>query len=490
MSDAANILIGKGDKRVSIDHKHTDRHGLIAGVTGTGKTVTAQVLAEGFSRHGVPVFMTDIKGDLSGICQAGKPHPKVAERVRHIGIDNFAFDNNTCIFWDLYGEKGHPIRVSVSDMGPILLSRLLNLNDTQEGIITIVFRFADEEGLLLLDLKDLKTILKFIGDNAKQLRSEYGNISSASVGAIQRRIIVLEENGAEALFGEPQLDVLDLMQADSKGRGIVNVLAADNLLVYPNMYATFLLWLLSEFFEYLPESRDRDKPRFVFFIDEAHLLFDDAPKALMEKIELVVSQIRSKGVGIYFISQSPLDIPQEIHGHLGNHIQHALRAFTPKDKKSVQATADNMRKNPAFNTEQTITELGVGEALISTLGENGFPAMVERVLICPPSSRIGPVSNTERNKINLASDLTGRYDKPEGRESAHKLLRARVMKMIADFNLPDSTAQTVEKKKTDRHQQSISETLAKSVARSIGSQVGRQITRGIMGGLFGGNRRL
>lgn len=488
MSDVANILIGKGDKHVSLDSRYANCHGLIAGATGTGKTVTLQVLAEGFSRLGVPVFMTDVKGDLSGISQAGKPHPKVEERTKHIGIDNFAFDDNSCILWDLYGEKGHPIRATISDLGPILLSRLLNLNDTQEGIMTIVFRFADDEGLLLLDLKDLRTILKFIGDNAKQFRSEYGNISSASVGAIQRRLTGLEEDGAEPFFGEPQLDLQDLMLVDSKGRGNINILAADKLMMQPRLYATLLLWLLSEVFEDLPEPSDQNKLRFVFFIDEAHLLFDEAPKALVEKIEQVIRRIRSKGVGIYFVTQSPLDIPETVLAQLGNRVQHALRAFTPKDKKSVKATADTMRQNPNFDAEQTITELGVGEALVSTLEGNGISSIVERTLICPPVSRIGSASDAERRKVNLASPFAGRYDKPIDRESAREKLKIRVTKMVPDCKVPESEATPVKNKSNDRQQQSVGEALAKSVVRSIGSQVGRQISRGILGGLFGGNR--
>lgn len=489
MPDLANILIGKGEKPVSLNPRHANRHGLIAGATGTGKTVTLQVLAEGFSRIGVPVLMADVKGDLSGLSQAGKPHPKVEERVKHIGIEHFAFDNNSCIFWDLYGEKGHPIRATISDMGPTLLSRLLDLNDTQEGIMSIVFRFADDEGLLLLDLKDLRTILKFIGDNAKQLRSEYGNISSASVGAIQRRLIALEEDGAGAFFGEPQLALSDLTQIDSKGRGNINILAADKLMLHPRLYATFLPWLLSELFEDLPETGDPAKPRFVFFIDEAQLLFDEAPKALVEKIEKVINQIGKKGVGVYFITQSPLDIPENILGQLGNRVQHALRAFTPKEKKTVKATAGTMRQNPSFDAAQAITELGVGEALVSTLEENGMPAIVERTLICPPLSRIGPASDTERNDVNMASPFAGRYDTTTERESAREKLKARVTKMVVDFDLPESKPTPAKNNSPDRQQQSVSEALAKSVVRSIGSQVGRQITRGILGGLFGGNRR-
>ena len=370
MAEVENILIGKGENRVTLQPKYANRHGLIAGATGTGKTITLQVLAEGFSRIGVPVFMADVKGDLSGISQQGSAHPKVDERVEHIGIDDFEFDSNSCVFWDLFGDKGHPVRATISDMGPTLLSQLLGLNETQTGIMTVVFRFADDEGLLLLDLKDLTTTLKFIGDNAKQFKADYGNISSASVGAIQRRLIELEESGADEFFGEPQLDLWDLMRVDSNGRGNINVLAADKLMMKPKLYATFLLWLISELFEDLPEVGDQDKPRLVFFFDEAHLLFEDAPKALVEKVEMVVRLIRSKGIGIYFITQSPLDIPEDVLGQLGNRVQHALRAFTPKDKKAVRATAQTMRENPAFDSETAIMELGVGEALVSTLEED------------------------------------------------------------------------------------------------------------------------
>ncbi len=488
MSDLAHILLGKGEKLVRLNPQFANRHGLITGATGTGKTVTLQVLAEGFSRIGVPVFMADAKGDLSGISQAGKPHPKVEERVKRIGIENFSFDKNSCVFWDLYGEQGHPIRSTISDIGPILLSLLLGLNDKQEAIMAIVFRFADDEGLLLLDLKDLRTTLKFIGDNAKQFRSEYGNISSASVGAIQRRLLALEDAGAENFFGEPQLHLRDLISVDPKGHGNINIFVADKLMKHPGLYAAFLLWLLSELFEDLPEVSDQDKPRFVFFFDEAHLFFDGAPKALIEKVAKVVRTIRSKGVGVFFITQSPLDIPEEILGQLSNRIQHALRAFTPKDKKSVKATAQTMRQNPAFDAEQTITELGVGEALVSTLEEDGISSIVERTIICPPVSQIGPASESERNNIITNSPFAGHYDKTLDRETAHEKLKTRVAKMVIDFNEPESNTTTATKKSTEHQRQSVGEALAKSAARSIGSQVGRQISRGILGGLFGGSR--
>ena len=510
MAEVENILIGKGENRVTLQPKYANRHGLIAGATGTGKTITLQVLAEGFSRIGVPVFMADVKGDLSGISQEGSAHPKVEERVKHIGIDDFAFDDNSCVFWDLFGDKGHPVRATISDMGPTLLSQLLGLNDTQAGIMTVVFRFADDEGLLLLDLKDLTTTLKFISDNAKQFKADYGNISSASVGAIQRRLIELEESGADEFFGEPQLDLWDLMRVDSNGRGNINILAADKLMMKPKLYATFLLWLISELFEDLPEVGDQEKPRLVFFFDEAHLLFEDAPKALVEKVEMVVRLIRSKGIGIYFITQSPLDIPEDVLGQLGNRVQHALRAFTPKDKKAVRATAQTMRENPSFDSETAIMELGVGEALVSTLEEDGIPSIVERTMVRPPVSRIGPVTEAERGKVLKSSPFAGRYDKEIDRESAHEKLKARVQKIEAPepasgpaLNQFPTAAQKAAAQQSQqktattratakpkgRQRQTVTEALTKSVVRSIGSSVGRQIGRGLLGGIMGTRRR-
>ncbi len=505
MADVKNILIGKGDKLVTLQPQYANRHGLIAGATGTGKSVTLQVLAEGFSRIGVPVFMADVKGDLSGISQKGTEHPKVTERVKEIGIDDFAFDDNTCVFWDLFGEKGHQIRATISDMGPTLLSQLLGLNDTQTGIMSVVFRFADDEGLLLLDLKDLTTTLKFIGDNAKQLKSDYGNISSASVGAIRRKLLELEDSGADEFFGEPQLDLWDLIRVDSNGRGNINILAADKLMMKPKLYATFLLWLISELFEDLPEVGDQEKPRFVFFFDEAHLLFDDAPKALVEKVEMVVRLIRSKGVGIYFITQSPLDIPEDVLGQLGNRVQHALRAFTPKDKKAVRATAQTMRENPAFDSEAAIMELAVGEALVSTLEDDGIPSIVERTMIRPPVSRIGPATESERNSAITSSPFAGRYDKEIDRESAHEKLKARVEQIEAPkLNQFPSAAQKLNQfpaaaqqapqqrapaKPRGRQRQTVTEALTKSVVRSVGSSIGRQIGRGLLGGIMGTRRR-
>ncbi|MGV6816551.1 MAG: helicase HerA-like C-terminal domain-containing protein [Thiotrichales bacterium] len=484
------ILIGKGEKQVFLLPKYANRHGLIAGATGTGKTVSLQVLAEGFSRLGVPVFMADVKGDLSGITQPGKEHPKITERIETIGIEGFDFHGFPGVFWDLYGEQGHPIRATISDMGPLLLSRLLDLNDTQEGILNIAFRFADDEGLPMLDLADLRTTLKYVGDNRKDFQTAYGNISPASIGAIQRRLLVLEEQGADEFFGEPALDLWDFMRTGHGGLGNINILAADKLMQSPRLYATFLLWLLSELFEHLPEVGDLDKPRLVFFFDEAHLLFEDAPKALVDKVEQVVKLIRSKGVGVYFVTQNPLDIPDEVLGQLGNRIQHALRAFTPRDQKAVRAAAQTFRANPKLDTEKTIMSLGVGEALVSTLEEGGVPGIVEQTLICPPSSRIGPASDSERAEVMRKSPFAGRYDQEIDRISAHEKLTERMEKLAADAE--QAELELEEAKRQGRvssgrgRRQSVGEALAKSVARSIGSQIGRQIVRGILGSVFRG----
>ena len=478
MSDNPHILIGKGDQHVFLNPRYANRHGLIAGATGTGKTVSLQVLAEGFSALGVPVFMSDIKGDLSGICQPGKEHPKIDERIEKIGIEGFSLASSPVVFWDLFGKQGHPIRATVSDMGPTLISRLLDLNETQEGVLNIAFKFADDEGLLILDLKDLQSTLKFVGENAREFRDQYGNVSSASVGAIQRRLLVIEEQGADLFFGEPALELWDFMRTDHRGKGNINILAADQLMENPRLYATFLLWLLSELFEELPEVGDMDKPRFVFFFDEAHLLFDDAPKALLEKIETVVRLIRSKGVGIYFISQSPLDIPDSVLSQLGNRVQHALRAFTPRDQKAVKTTAQTMRPNPDFDTTEVITQLGVGEALVSTLEEDGVPSIVEKTLICPPRSRIGPATDMEREQVIRTSPLMGRYDDTVDRESAYEILQARAAKH----------AETEAKKGTGRsggrRRQSVGETFMKSMARSIASRLATRIVRGVMGSIL------
>ncbi|HGG61106.1 MAG TPA: DUF853 family protein [Gammaproteobacteria bacterium] len=485
-----NILIGKGEKKVYLNPRFANRHGLIAGATGTGKTVSLQVLAEGFSRLGVPVFMADVKGDLTGISQPGSPHPKIEERIEKIGIDDYAFEGFPTVLWDLLGEQGHPVRATISDMGPLLLSRLLDLNDTQEGVVNIAFRFADDEGLLMLDLDDLRTTLKYIGENRKTFQNEYGNISPASIGAIQRRLLVLEEQGADKFFGEPALDLWDFMRTGNKGHGQINILMADQLMTSPRLYATFLLWLMSELFEDLPEVGDLDKPRLVFFFDEAHLLFDDAPKALVEKVEQVVKLVRSKGVGIYFITQNPLDIPDEVLGQLGNRIQHALRAFTPRDQRAVKAAAQTFRENPNLDTVETITNLGVGEALVSMLEDGGVPGIVERTLIRPPASRIGPATDPERAELLRKSPLAGRYDNPIDRESAHEILKERAEKAAREAE--EAAARMAEEKqrqrmaRSGRRRQSVGEAMAKSIARSIGSQLGRRIVRGILGSIFRG----
>jgi len=419
------LLLGKGDHQVFLDPEYANRHGLIAGATGTGKTVSLQVLAEGFSRIGVPVFLADVKGDLSGITQAGKPHPKVDERIEKIGITDHEFQGYPSVFWDLFGVQGTPIRTTITDMGPLILSRLLDLNDTQEGVINVAFKFADEQGLALLNLDDLRSTLRYIGDNRAAFQNEYGSVSNASIGAIQRRLLVLEQQGAENFFGEPALDIWDMMRTGDGGHGQINILAADKLMEAPRLYATFLLWLISELFEELPEVGDMDKPRMVFFFDEAHLLFSDAPKALVQKVEQTVKLIRSKGVGIYFITQNPTDIPDDVLGQLGNRVQHALRAFTPKDQKAVRAAAQTFRANPKLDTETTIMELGVGEALVSVLEDKGTPSVVERTLICPPHSRIGPATKAERSEVQRNSPLLGKYDEMRDRESAHEELKER-----------------------------------------------------------------
>jgi len=405
------IIAMSAGKEIVLLPNMANRHGLITGATGTGKTVTLQKMAESFASIGVPVFMADVKGDLSGIGAAGVAAEKMLKRLESIGVKDFQPRANTAVFWDVFGESGHPVRATISDMGPLLLARLLNLNETQSGVLTLVFKIADDNGLLLLDLKDLRAMIQFVGDNAKQFTTEYGNVSAASIGAIQRGLLALEQQGGDKFFGEPMLDIADLMQTDSEGRGVVNVLAADRLYNNPKLYSTFLLWMMAELFEQLPEVGDPEKPKLVFFFDEAHLLFNDAPAALLEKIEQVVRLIRSKGVGIYFVTQNPLDIPETVLGQLGNRVQHALRAFTPRDQKAVKTAADTMRPNPAFNTSDVITELGVGEALISFLDEKGRPAQVERSFVIAPSSRLGVLSGDERAKAIRESTIYGHYEK-------------------------------------------------------------------------------
>ncbi|WP_442592639.1 helicase HerA-like C-terminal domain-containing protein [Parapusillimonas sp. JC17] len=402
-----------------------NRHGCITGATGTGKTVTLQVLAEAFSRMGTPVFVADVKGDLTGISQAAEPSPKLQERLAKLGLPEPAWGGSPVVLWDIFGEQGHPVRATVSDMGPLLLARMLELNDTQEGVLSLVFKVADDEGQLILDLKDLRAMLQNVADRAAELRVRYGNVSSASIGAIQRSLLRLEGQGAEQYFGEPMLDVFDMIRIDANGRGVVNVLAADKLMQSPRLYAVFLLWLLSDLYERLPEIGDPDKPKFVFFFDEAHLLFNDAPRILLEKIEQVVRLVRSKGVGVYFVTQNPLDIPDTVLGQLGNRVQHALRAFTPRDQKAVKTAAQTMRPNPGLDIEAAITELGVGEALVSMLDEKGRPCITERVWMVAPGSRIGPASQSERQAIRSGSLLAGKYEQSIDREFAYEILQKR-----------------------------------------------------------------
>ncbi len=477
------LPIAKTDNFLGLLPRMANRHGLIAGATGTGKTVTLRVLAEHFSRIGVPVFMADVKGDLSGLAEAGGDHPKVMERVETLGLENFTPQGFPVVFWDLFGEQGHPVRTTISEMGPLLLARLLDLNPTQSGILTLVFKVADDQGMLLLDLKDLQAMIRFVGDNAKDFRTTYGNVSSASIGAIQRSLLALEQQGAESFFGEPALNLDDLMQTGSDGLGVINILAADQLIQTPKIYATFLLWLISELFEQLPEIGDPDKPRIVFFFDEAHLLFDDPPEALLDKIEQVVRLIRSKGVGIYFVSQNPLDIPDTILGQLGNRVQHALRAFTPRDQKAVRAAAQTFRPNPPLDVEQVITEVGVGEALVSCLDAKGIPAPVERALICPPASRLRPLDFQERDHVRSKSMVGTFYDQDIDRESAYEKLMARAQQQEAE---PSPTRRSRSRQKNSV--EDIFGAAAKSAARSIGTQIGRQIIRGVLGSFFGKRR--
>jgi len=484
MDNDLGIFIGKGEQPVYLLPRFANRHGLIAGATGTGKTVSLQILAEAFSRRGVPVFMADVKGDLSGLCQAGKVHPKLQERADTIGLEHYTYEAFPVVFWDLFGKQGHRVRTTVSEMGPLLLSRMLGLNDTQEGILYAVFRIADDQGLLLLDLKDLRALLTFAGENAKDLRLEYGNISGASIGAIQRRLLVLEQEGARQFMGEPALDLFDFMRMSPGGFGNINILAADKLMQTPKLYATFLLWLLSELFEELPEVGDPEQPRLVFFFDEAHLLFKGAPQALVDKVEQVVRLIRSKGVGVYFVTQNPLDLPDPILGQLGNRIQHALRAFTPRDQKAVRAAAETFRPNPAFNAADAIKELGVGEALVSTLGGKGIPGRVERVLIRPPASRLGPATRAERGTVMEASLFRERYDQPLDRRSAYEMLNERAAK-AAQQEAAAKAGKPARKTSGRRsNRQGVMEAMLKSIVRSIGSSLGRQISRGVLGSIL------
>ncbi len=479
-----------------------NRHGLIAGATGTGKTVTLQVLAEQFSNAGVPVFMADVKGDLTGISQPGGNNSRVTDRAALLKMGELAYKACPVTLWDIFGEQGHPLRATVSEMGPLLLARVLNLNETQEGVLALIFKVADDNNLLLLDLKDLRALLQYAGENAASFTTSYGNISPASIGAIQRGLLALEQQGGDKFFGEPALKLDDLLQTDN-GRGVVNILAADKLLSSPRLYATFLLWLLSELFENLPEVGDRDKPKLVFFFDEAHLLFNEAPPNLLEKIEQVVRLVRSKGVGVYFITQNPLDIPDTVLGQLGNRVQHALRAYTPRDQKAVKTAAQTFRTNPNLNTETAITELGVGEALISFLDDAGKPTIVERAFVCPPCSQIGPITPEQRQALMQNSLVAGVYDTLVDRESAHEKLQGKLVAaakieiapektdggggkftdMLKDMILPGAAPA-----KGGRTREGVGEAMAKSVARAVGSQLGRQIVRGILGSIFGGKR--
>lgn len=487
-----NLLIAKGEREHYFLSRMANRHGLISGATGTGKTVSLQVIAENFSSIGVPVFMADIKGDLSGISQPGTPSPKIVERIEKLGLKDFNFAGCPVVFWDVFGEQGHPLRATVSDMGPLLFSRLLNLNEIQSGVLSLVFKIADDNGLLLLDLKDLRAMLQFVGDNAEKFTTEYGKISTASIGAIQRALLTLEEQGADKFFGEPALELEHLMQTDRNGKGIINILVADKLLTNPKLYATVLLWLLSELFENLPEVGDQDKPKLIFFFDEAHLLFSDVPKILLEKIEQVVRLIRSKGVGVYFVTQTPLDIPEIVLGQLGNRIQHALRAFTPREQKVVKTVAQTFRTNPKLDVEKAITELKVGEALVSFLDENGQPGIVDRALILPPKSQIGPITQDLRMKLIRQSIVYGVYEKAVDRESAYELLKARAIRssqpQAPSIPYPKVPTPVPPKQKPARKTDSILESMAKSAARSVGRELGRQILRGVLGTIFGGKR--
>ena len=486
MPDASSgLLIAQSDQPLYLLPAMANRHGLIAGATGTGKTVSLQVVAEQFSGIGVPVFMADVKGDLSGVSQAGTAKPKIAERITQLGLRNFAFRGCPVTFWDVFGEQGHPVRATISEMGPLLLGRLLNLNETQEGVLTMVFRIADDQGLLLLDLKDLRAMLQHVGDNASGYKTQYGNVSAASVGTIQRGLLTLEEQGGTTFFGEPALDLDDLIQTDAEGRGMINILAADKLLQTPQIYATFLLWMLSELFERLPEVGDPEKPKLVFFFDEAHLLFSDAPKPLLEKIEQVVRLVRSKGVGIYFITQNPLDVPDIVLGQLGNRVQHALRAFTPRDQKAVKAAAETFRGNPKLNVEKVITELAVGEALVSFLEPKGAPGIVERAFVLPPHGQIGPITPAQRQAIIKSSTIFGHYEAAVDRESAYERLRGR--QQAAPQGTPPPALPRPAKEKPSEAEKLIS-SMAQSAIRAAGTQIGRQVMRGVLGSIFGGKR--
>lgn len=500
------LLIAKNNtQELFLLPQMANRHGLITGATGTGKTVTLQTLAESFSRIGVPVFLSDIKGDLSGLSKAGGNNQKVTERVTQLNLEDFVHRAYPVTFWDVFGTMGHPLRATISDMGPLLIGRMLNLNEVQQGVLALVFKVADDNELLLLDLKDLRAMLQYVGENAADFTTEYGNISSASIGAIQRGLLQIETQGGESFFGEPMLNIADLMQTDANGYGMINILAADKLMSSPKVYSTMLLWLLSELFENLPEAGDLVKPRLVFFFDEAHLLFNDAPEALLDKIEQVVRLIRSKGVGVYFVTQNPADVPDKVLGQLGNRVQHALRAFSPRDQKAVKAAAETMHDNPGLDEEAVITALGVGEALVSCLDEKGRPSIVERALIIPPQAQIGPINEAERKAIIQDSLLVGHYEKAVDRESAYERIKERTSNKSAEGTTTeaiDSTQQegtssggglggilgSIFGGSTSRSREGVGEAFAKSAARAIGSTVGRQIIRGVLGSILGGRR--
>ncbi|MCI5048162.1 MAG: DUF853 domain-containing protein [Aquisalinus sp.] len=495
MAESKSVFIGKGEEPVGLALKYANRHGLVSGATGTGKTVTLQILAEGFSDAGVPVFVADVKSDLAGMAVAGTKKDFLEERAATVGLAPYDYRGFPVTFWDLHGEQGHPIRATVSEMGPLLLSRLLDLNDTQEGILTLAFRVADDEQMLLLDLKDLRALLVNVAERRKELSAEYGNVSAASVGAIQRKLLALEEQGAAKFFGEPALELSDFIRTDGNGKGIINVLAADKLMMTPKLYGTFLLWLLSELFEELPEIGDPDKPVFAFFFDEAHLLFDDCPKALLEKIEQVVRLIRSKGVGVYFVTQNPMDVPDSVSSQLGNRVQHALRAFTPKEKRVIKAAAETFRPNPNFKSEDVITQLGIGEALVSTLLKKGVPSVVEQTLIRPPCSQMGPITKKLRKEFVSASDMEGKYRKTLDRRSAYEILHERAEQAAAEA---DRLAKEEEREKQraakakksksasssrrrSSRRQSTSEAVFKQAARTATNQIVRSLMRSILG---------
>jgi DNA helicase HerA-like ATPase len=506
-------MIAKGAEELYLLPGMSNRHGLVAGATGTGKTVTLQVMAEALSSIGVPVFAADVKGDLSGISQAGKSSPKFDARVAALGLGEWSFAGCPVVFWDVFGRQGHPVRATVSEMGPLLLSRILNLNDTQAGVLTLVFKIADDGGLLLLDMKDLQAMLQHVGDNARDYQTQYGNISAASIGAIQRGLVALGQQGGDLFFGEPALNIDDLLQVDSKGHGVVNILAADQLLQSPQLYATFLLWLMSELFEKLPEVGDLEKPKLVFFFDEAHLLFNDLPSVLQNRIEQVVRLIRSKGVGVFFVTQNPIDVPDTVLGQLGNRVQHALRAFSPKDQKAVKAAAQTFRANPKVNVEAVITEMGVGEALVSFLDDKGIPGMVERAMIMPPHSQIGPITPEQRAAIIKSSVVAGVYETAVDRESAYEKLKGKVAASGTGAGAVTGAGAAapaggvagssgggwlesagaalggVLGSGGSRRGDTVVQAMVKSAARTMGSTVGRQIIRGVLGSLLGGSSK-